>query len=268
MYFSYSFEYEYWTKESAELIEPRVYAAGIQLQNGSWWFTGGMSVSGWNPLVLKSTEILSMSNDTRALNFTKGIDLKIGMNGHCITRLNSTHIFIGGGQQLNTYLFNEITSEFVELPKLEHRRFRPACAPVKYDIGEGNIETVIMVVGGFDFFDARSIFTTEYIDPTNATEWKMGPELKIPHGWSNGGYISNSSSTPLILVSGINKESELLDHIYHYNETNQQFDQSISFLSYAREYPGVVSIPKDEINCDNATKSNMLTNWIVPLEYK
>ena len=97
MYFSYSFDYEYWTKEYAELIEPRVYAAGVRLQNGSWWFTGGMSVKGGNPSVLKSTEILSMSNDTRTLNFTKGTDLKIGMNGHCITRLNSTHIFMAGG---------------------------------------------------------------------------------------------------------------------------------------------------------------------------
>ena len=75
--------------------------------------------------------MLYKNSTTGRLEFALGPEMIRGMNGHCIARVNQTHIFLGGGNTRYPYLFNEYTSEFVELKQLIHNRFRPACAVVQ-----------------------------------------------------------------------------------------------------------------------------------------
>ena len=93
---SYNIGIEDWREEELKLITDRYYAAAINLYNGSWWVTGGIKMSGYNPTSLKSTELSYRNSTTGRVEFTLGPDLSRGMNGHCITRVNESHIFLGG----------------------------------------------------------------------------------------------------------------------------------------------------------------------------
>ena len=237
------------------MIEPRHYAAGIKLQNGSWWVTGGFKYINKAPSPsLISTEVLSLSinNDLGLLTFLPGQNLPIGMQSHCICRLNETHIFLGSGNTNNAYLYNEISNHFTDLPKLQIPRLRPACAAVRYNNSNKIIDPAIMVLGGYSLFDQRSSYTIEYIDPSNLTDvWHLGDELSTPNGWSDGGYISYPNVSSLTLISGLDRNKKLLNHVYMFNETNQQFDMKIGISQ--REGVSVALIPDGELSCDNKT---------------
>ena len=257
-YFSYNVYEDEWFQEDTTLQTDRYLAAAINIQNGSWWITGGIKVVQNSPSPLKSTELSYRNSTTGALEFTAGVELPRFMTGHCITRVNKTHIFLGGGNQKIPYLFDETTSKFIELPSLRHQRSRPACAVVKYNDGNVSYKSVIMVVGGhYTNFDILAATTTEFIDPANITKWQEGPKISEPFGWSDGGYINFVNDTGLLLVSGVDQNEKELNTIYHYNEEDREFKPLRESLKKGRENPGVVSIPMGEIEC-NKTNVQLL----------
>ena len=232
--------------------EQRHYAAAIQIKNGSqWWITGGMNT---NFFAHNSTEVMNIDKETGNVHFTYGTSFPKGQGvlGHCITRVDETHIFLGCGNTKNTYLFNEINSTFITLPSLAYLRNWPACSVVNY-----NNDSVVMVVGGYNSGDDSVSYSTEIININKWSSWKLGTNKVMHDGWSNGDYITytremDSSLSGFILVGG--KRGEYHDYakyefMYRYNEEGQKFYELPKPLEYPREDPTVVVIPEGDINC-------------------
>ena len=180
--FSYKFGFEQWIKTNATLNNARYLAAAINRDNRSWWVTGGMN---GNYHAYKSTELLSYDEITGSQRFSPATDLPISMLGHCITRINGSHLFLGGGNTQKAYLFDENKLSFIELPEMLKKRMGPACSVVQYDDGDNINGTVIMVVGGSSNFDDSTYTTTEIIQVDNLLKWKFGPKFDIDSGWVN-----------------------------------------------------------------------------------
>ena len=212
--------------------------------------TGGMS---GNYIAYKSTELVSYDRATGHLEVTPATNLTIAMLGHCITRLNSTHVFLGGGNTNKAYLFDERKEVFTELPHLKKKRMRAACSVVQYEDGDDINGTVIMMVGGSSNFDETTYSTTEIIEIPSFSNWKFGPRIDIDSGWSNGGYatyteVMNRNLFVLISGSGLNHVQH--EYMYWYDEKRKTFSHLPKPLVYGRDYPSIAVIPSGEIDCN------------------
>ena len=211
-----------------------------------------------NYVAYSSTELLTYDNKTRHLEFSSSTNLPTEMLGHCITRVNNSTIFLGGGNRLEAYLFDENTSTFTKLPRLIHQRIGAACSVVQYDNGSDVNGTVIMLVGGSNTADDSTYVTTEVIDIDSLDKWVLGPDVDLNGGWANGGYATytshmDSEKQGLILVSGVDVNRKRHNHMYYYDQKNQSFKSFAKLISYPREYPSIAIIHRDEINCNESS---------------
>ena len=91
--------------------------------------------------------------------------------GHCMTRVNQSHILITGGYKggdrilISSYLYSEETG-FTKIEDMKTPRAYHGCSAIN--------DNVVFVAGG----KARE---TEYLDPTTQT-WRVGPELPTSAG--------------------------------------------------------------------------------------
>jgi hypothetical protein len=74
------------------MVEERRDAASVLLGNDQMWITGG-----YNGGCLKSTELYDVQSKT----LQTGPDLSQTMDCHCMTKLNETHVFIGGDKNIS-----------------------------------------------------------------------------------------------------------------------------------------------------------------------
>ena len=101
-------------------------AASVMLNSHLWWITGGLDAADNSTL---RTSILVNSD----LEVTPGPDLPLPLRGHCLLKLNETHVLLNGGHHGSTVYFNRTylleweTGVWTRLPNFNNKRANHAC---------------------------------------------------------------------------------------------------------------------------------------------
>merc|ERR1712142_181806 len=128
------------------------------MDNG-WWVTGGSSEE-------SSTEIWDGENWKSSINLPKRLI------GHCMVKINSSHVFITGGQDNDgpnraSYIYNGV--EFIQVANINGHRFGPACCLH---------DDHIFVFGGYVDFSTSEVFSLK------TSTWSEGPKDVFGNGLS------------------------------------------------------------------------------------
>ena len=219
--------------EISSLNKERQFAACTMLNDGSFWITGG---SNSNDLDIgTSTEILIDENSA----FVESIPLPIPMDSHCISRINSSHLFMAGNRQSDSqdraFIVNTQSDPFMvsELSRMHHKRSSAACGTINSDN-----QVHLIVAGG-----PRQASKTSEIYSFSTNSWKNGPEL--PRGFQYGGYVSDDNHS-LLLISGIDEHGNIRDDIMQYNQTKNIFETLPGKIEKRRTYFTSSAIETDE----------------------
>ena len=200
---------------------------------------------------LSTTELLSLSNTT---TFKIGPDLPEKRFGHCVARINSTHVFLAGGSSLKTYIFDERSYNFTEMDQLTYQRSKPACAVV-----ESSNTTTLMVVGGEcprekDFCPwSREVLSLD-ADGNPEPDWILHANKNLTGGWSHGGYVTDFEDTGLVLVGSKSYDSDVFPDS-NVSEKIITLDEEIfkllpGTLEYGRSGSTAITVPKGSISCE------------------
>jgi len=149
-------------EDMPRMLNQRGSAASIETPLG-WWVTGGYDLRFTN---LDTTELWT-NNQWQA-----HVRLPEPMEGHCMTRVNQSHILLTGGYpdtRTSSYLYSEETG-FTKIEDMKTRRSGHGCSVID--------DNVVFVAGGTGGRD----LITEYLDLTTLT-WSNGPELPSFPGW-------------------------------------------------------------------------------------
>lgn len=159
-----------WIEVPYSLNIERAEMAGAMLQNGSWLIIGG---KGLDHEPLYSTDFL---NDGI---FEPNLQWPEAISGHCMISLNSSHVFVSGGEGKDGKLLGEIyflnidRSFWMSLEvKMRYKRRGHVCGITN----NGDQEYIIMAGG-------QDILKTEMID-TKTLRFRQGPDLPFKMDWA------------------------------------------------------------------------------------
>jgi len=225
-----------WIERNA-IGNQRYSASCAVLTNNSFWVVGGGTTNQINQdKVLRSSEILIKPED----QFIMSQELPEDMKDQCMSKINSTHFFIGGTYYnwRNAYVVNTADDEFVftQLPTMTQDRQYAACGSFITD--EGNDLSIIVAGGAY----AYGLPTSE-IFSFKTNEWKNGPTL--PRGFGVGGYFSDEQN-PLILVGGFDDRGDPQTNVIHYVKDSNTFELLPANLNIARDGLTVTGVYDDE----------------------
>ena len=137
---------------------------------------------------LFSTDFLNNNNI-----FEPNLQWPEAMSGHCVESLNSSHIFVSGGESKDKnilgaiYFLNVDTSFWLSLDeKMLYNRRGHVCGKISYGDNE-----LIVIAGG------KEILKTELLD-MKKLRFRLGPDLPFEMDWA--GSIKLDSS--LLIVGG------------------------------------------------------------------
>merc|ERR1712106_563542 len=151
-----------WVTSSSQMTVQRAWPAAAQLGD-SWLVTGGYDEHG---NVLTSTEVLTGNT------WLSSTPLPTPVYGHCMVKINSSHVFIAGGQDrynhpiATAYLYNTISGIFSSLPDMALPRDDPTCGVLGTDVW----------VGGGRTLDVRK---SVKLFSLTSQAWREGPPLPI-----------------------------------------------------------------------------------------
>lgn len=148
------------------LIEPRAFAASLVKKASELWITGGIN-SHFTPL--KSTELLDATNKI----ISKGPELPIPLQLHCLVKLNDDQVVFIGGKTTNgtvnsTFLYDFTNAQWIRGPDLQVPRFGQFCTLIQTHLG-----FLILVVGGKNRHE-KTLMTMEWLRLDHDHEWKSG----------------------------------------------------------------------------------------------
>ena len=176
----YNFLAHQWLPVPYFLTTERAEAAEAMLQNGSWIVIGGKGLDG-TPLF--STEIFN--NDLFVSNFI----WPQAISGHCVKKINESHIFLAGGETHNetlldtVYFMNVESSFWLSLEeRLKYSRRGHVCGIVGNDI---------IVAGG------QKVVETELLD-LKSMRIRSGPNLPFEMDWASSVQVDNT----FVIVGG------------------------------------------------------------------
>jgi len=175
--------------EAKHMISPRSTPAAVDV-DGGWWVTGGYKDrEGWE--VLSSTEIWDGENWRNSVNLPKPL------TGHCLVKINSSHVFITAGYDSNgfsapntdSYIYNGV--DFVQVASMKGHRFAPGC---------GLQGDLIIVAGGYTNYKTSEIFSLRTLT------WSEGPTTSFGNGIrilpiKGANYIVGNADIFLILTT-------------------------------------------------------------------
>jgi len=154
------------------LLNKRSGAASVETTLG-WWVTGGFD----GEKMLATTELWSNNK------WQEHVRLPEPMYGHCMTKINESHILIVGGENKwskNAFLYSEETG-FTKLGDLKTGRSYQGCSLVN--------DNMVFVAGGYEAVTGSHL-VTEYLNLTTLT-WMAGPNLHTkPDVNYSGGALS------------------------------------------------------------------------------
>ena len=181
----YEFMAQQWHNVPYSLNIERAEAAGAMLPNGSWMIIGG---KGPDAEPLFSTDFLNKNS-----LFEPNLQWPEAISGHCMEILNSSHIFVNGGEGkggklLDSIYFLNVDTSFWLSPdeKMLHKRRGHVCGITNYGGNE-----YIVISGGEDNL------RTELFD-MKTMRFKPGPDLPFEMDWA--GSIQFDSS--FVIVGG------------------------------------------------------------------
>merc|ERR1711892_46150 len=151
-----------WVTSSSQMTVERSWPAAAQLGE-TWWVTGGYDERG---NVLSSTEVLTGNT------WLSSTPLPTTLYGHCMVKINSSHVFIAGGQDRYNhstavaYLYNTISGIFSPLPDMAMATDDPACGILGSDVWVGGGRTI-------DVRKSVKLFSL------TSQAWREGPPLPI-----------------------------------------------------------------------------------------
>ena len=226
-----------WSISSYSLLNERAEAAGAMLENGSWIIIGGKGID--NSLPMSSTEIF----DWKRSIFMPSLPWSEPVSGHCMEKINNSHIFIAGGEGSlgdeldSTYILNVDSSFWKPLDKrLGYKRSGHVCGIVS----EKGLKYII-IAGGFELLDTEII-------KISTMEFLKGPKLPFEMNWSATFHLNGA----LFLIGG--------EHIGYCSKPSQCFASDIILklqdfvwkphhkltLKLPRSKHIIVSIPDEE----------------------
>ena len=144
-----------------DLIHDRHFSSSVILNNNVLWITGGNM-----PLSTNSSEFVRLNRPSEI-----GPVLPLNLNGHCMTKINDTHVIITGGvnNKGQSIIVDVTTFEMILGPRLSSERSYHACESFHH---EGR--PFVVVAGGFNWDDLMYSNTIEYLDITNSEKWQFG----------------------------------------------------------------------------------------------
>jgi len=153
-------------KEMPGLLHKRFRPGSVMTEKG-WWITGGWDQEDY----IATTELWSNNEWKEHVRLPH----ELGVNGHCMARVNQSHIIITGGATRNStdrillrssYMYSE-DSGFTKLEDMKTPRTYHGCSVIN--------DTALFVSGGL-YEEGNKGIGTEYLDLTTLT-WSDGPEL-------------------------------------------------------------------------------------------
>ena len=167
----YEFDTQQWLDVPYSLNIERAEAAGAILQNGSWIIIGG---KGLDREPLFSTDFLNNGLFEPNLKWPEAI------SGHCVASLNSSHIFVSGGEAKGGNLLGAIYFLNIDISfwiSLEEKMFRHRRGHVCGITKNGDKEYIVMAGGGQDNLK------TELLNIVTM-EFTQGPDLPFKMDWA------------------------------------------------------------------------------------
>ena len=230
-----------------DMMYERRHASSVLLNDNEMWVVGGF------PSYLTS-EIY----DRKTKKFRKVPGAPVGMLllHHCMTKLNETHVFIGGGSsidQLNYYdtsYLVDIAKEpflFHMLPKMEKSRLGAGCGVIRSDSkNTSSSKELIIMAGGFDDDNdvPGDVRRDSEIFNIEENTWSTGP--MIPRGFGFGGSASLGDGS-IVLVGG-KGEMRYQSDIIRLNPSLMEFETMSGKIEIARKNVGMAVLLDDE-NC-------------------
>ena len=163
----YDFGRQSWDKAQYSLVQERSEAAGSMMRNGSWMIIGGKDTARRDPM--PTTEMLEDSM------FMENMPWPEAVSGHCVEQVNSSHIFVAGGETyggnlLDASYFLNVDSAFWNSvdDKLRHARSGHVC---------GFVKDHAVVAGGFGVLAVELLYL-------ETMRWKSGPDLPFEMNWA------------------------------------------------------------------------------------
>merc|ERR1712106_1287353 len=135
-----------WVTSSSQMTVERQWPAAVELGE-TWWVTGGADASPNHEL--SSTEVLT--DNTWHIS----TPLPAPLYGHCMVKINSSHVFMAGGEDDNSayaasYIYSSTSGTFSPLPDMAIARSYHAC---------GILGTDVWVGGGYDDLKSVELFS-------------------------------------------------------------------------------------------------------------
>lgn len=205
----------------------RVWAAAVTLGD-AWWVTGGRTVLDRNTKWLATTELWHNQS------WSSYTDLPAGSDGHCLVKLNTTHVFLTGGYittvgySAASYIFSSATG-FVKQSDMISARGYHACSLYS--------DNLVFVAGG----QFNNIKTTEYFS-LSTLRWLPGPDL--PNHAPGGKMISVMEKTLFIGGQG-NKKILSLEKLLLSSKDTWEWVE-VAEMKTARHYFEVFQLNKND----------------------
>ncbi len=141
----------------ASLVEPRKSAAGVQLNDSTYWITGGSNKESSH---LSSTELITADFSSGTVHVSAGPTLPDGNSGHCIVKLNDTTVFLFGGsspeafQPVKNWFYDFVNDKWTEGPELNTDRQNAQCGLIQ-DVVTGT--KIAIATGGVGYATKNSV---------------------------------------------------------------------------------------------------------------
>merc|ERR1711915_187254 len=222
--------------EGQPMNEARAHAASVQL--GDKWMVSGGRRDGGSFSQVASTELLSADG-----SWSNYINLPKAMSRHCLVAINSTHIFMSGGNlnsfisstQSSAYIFDSVQEQWTEMENMAVARSDHGCALLP----DGNV-----LVAGGSGLDGKDLSSTESFSLSSLT-WSPGPELAT--GISLLAMATVETETLLFGGSfvGAFGSSTTSDVIYQLSQYGLSWTD-VGRMNTARQFFGVLPITFDD----------------------
>ena len=246
----YTFENQYWSRASYSMIEVRIKAAGAMLKNGTWIIIGGENS---HEKYLFSTEVLKNELFLASFQWPESV------SGHCVANLNSSDIFVVGGENNfgnlgSAYFLNVYSLRWIPVEEsMKHPRSGHVCG----FISDSKKALHAVIAGGFELLEV------EILD-LKTVRWESGPNLPHEMNWAANTFQKGS----MVILGGEHigycSKSHLCyssDAIFKLNLERWSWDVQQQTLSLPRSKMVAIEVPNSlelcQQICENCPGKDM-----------